>query len=65
MSDINWHDFEKETSAEDSETRYQIGMCFLLGIGVARSDDRAHAYFELAEKQDHAGAQNILGSVYI
>lgn len=50
--------------SRDSKCHYHLGMCYLLGKGVAPDSYQAYLEFKLAAKQGYAPAQVALGRWY-
>ncbi len=46
---------------EDPEVQYQLGLCYLNGIGTPQDGQRAQDYFQRAAEQGHEAAQKLLG----
>ena len=51
-----------ESDQSDPEIQYQLGLCYLRGLGVAQDGAQADAWLRRAADQGHAAAQELLDS---
>ena len=51
--------------AEISAAQFCLALCYYNGIGVKENDQLAFEWCEKAAINGHAGAQNVLGNLYI
>ena len=51
-----------ESDQSDPEIQYQLGLCYLRGLGVAQDGAQAEAWLRRAADQGHAAAQELLDS---
>ncbi|HHT0593055.1 TPA: tetratricopeptide repeat protein, partial [Legionella anisa] len=56
---------EARTTSGDSTEDFKLGLCYLSGIGIAQSDEKAQELFSILAGKHHAPAQNLLGWMYI
>jgi len=45
-----------ETDKTNKDVLYELGLCFLDGVGVEKNPEKAIVFFERAKGQDHKGA---------
>lgn len=68
MTDLNpWHLEKMRQAAKEGsvEDQYNLGTLYWQGQGVAKNDEKAKKYFEMAADQNHAPAQCSLGDMYV
>ncbi|HHT0591916.1 TPA: tetratricopeptide repeat protein, partial [Legionella anisa] len=56
---------EARTTSGDSTEDFKLGLCYLSGIGIAQSDEKAQELFSILAGKHHAPTQNLLGWMYI
>ncbi|QLZ68927.1 sel1 repeat family protein [Legionella sp. PC1000] len=55
---------EARTRSRDSTEDFKLGLCYLSGIGIAQSDEKAQELFSILAEKHHAPAQNLLAWMY-
>ncbi|WP_082654117.1 tetratricopeptide repeat protein, partial [Legionella anisa] len=55
---------EARTTSRDSTEDFKLGLCYLSGIGIAQSDEKAQELFSILAEKHHAPAQNLLAWMY-
>ncbi|MCE0723647.1 hypothetical protein LWH96_10490 [Legionella sp. 9fVS26] len=55
---------EARTRSRDSTEDIKLGLCYLLGIGIAQSDKKAQELFSTLAEKHHAPAQNLMAWMY-
>jgi TPR repeat protein/predicted acylesterase/phospholipase RssA len=57
--------FEVGPNQKNTEAEFNLGLSYLLGIGVEKDEKKAIEYFEMAAKQGNINAQLSLGKCYL
>ncbi len=53
--------FKKAADKNDANGLYNLGMCYMQGLGVSQEDQKAFSYFRSAAEKDHPEAINNIG----
>lgn len=55
---------QKSAEQDFAAAQYELGACYLSGLGVEEDEKQALYWVQKAAEQDHADAQVLLGNFY-
>jgi len=56
--------YQKAAEQEYANAQYALGLCYQLGVGVEKDDQKAIEFYQKAAKQGHTDAQHNLNTNY-